>query len=355
MAPVVGLEPLRDAVFALMTAVVLLALLLLAQRTVAALLARRGQRREALLTRLVYRAVQGAAARPSDWTGISRLERRRVRGILLHLALDLRGETGEAIAGLYSQLGFLAADLERLGSSWASVRAAAAADLGLVRAAGALPLLLKRLDDTDERVRQTAVWAVGQVGGPDTLASLIILLGDSDRIVARRAEEVLGERGGEVKGAILKYACATANRSGRLAAVELIGWLRIVEGADLLLSFMSDLDPEMRVKSIKAAAAIGDPRFIEGFHQRLRDTQWEVRCQAAKALSLFGSPESVTLLEAAARDEHWWVRFYAATALAEAGPGGNEALLRATLDPLPQVRSMARYLLERGEAVPALP
>jgi hypothetical protein len=60
-------------------------------------------------------------------------------------------------------------------------------------------------------------------------------------------------------------------------------------------------------------------------------------------------------LEAAMRDEHWWVRFYAATALAEAGQAGSDALLTATLDPRPDVRTMARYLLERGEAVPALP
>jgi hypothetical protein len=55
------------------------------------------------------------------------------------------------------------------------------------------------------------------------------------------------------------------------------------------------------------------------------------------------------------RDEHWWVRFYAATALAESGSTGADALLAAMLDPRPDVRAMARYLLERGEAVPALP
>jgi hypothetical protein len=55
------------------------------------------------------------------------------------------------------------------------------------------------------------------------------------------------------------------------------------------------------------------------------------------------------------RDREWWVRFYAATALAEGGPAGAEALSTALRDPEPSVRDMARYLLERGEMVPALP
>jgi HEAT repeat protein len=225
----------------------------------------------------------------------------------------------------------------------------------LVRVPKALPALLERLTDPDDRVRQTAVWAVGQTGGQDTLATLIPLLGDADRIVARRAEEVLAERGREAKDGLLRYAGNTASRSGRLAAIELIGWLRIVEASDLLLDLMTDLDFEVRVKSVKAAAAIGDPRFVDAFRRALGDVRWEVRCQAAKGLSLFGSPESVAQLKDAMRDEHRWVRFYAATALAEAGPGGMEALMSAMLDPDQQVRTMAQYLLERGDAIPALP
>jgi HEAT repeat protein len=342
-------------VLGLLGAILLLSILLVAQRLIAALFATRGQRRDSLLTRLIYRSMQGMGNSSPEEFMIARVDRRKVRGILLRLALDLRGESGDAIAGLYARLGFLEADRKKLRSRWASTRANATADLGLVRASDALPDLLERLEDSDQRVRQTAVWAVGQVGSPATLSALIRLLGDPDRIVARRAEEVLAERGRDAKDAILTYARKTASRSGRLAALELIGWLRLAEGADLLLEFMTDLDPEVRVKSVKAAAAVGDPRFIEAFQQRLSDTRWEVRCQAAKGLSLFGSPASVSLLETALRDEHWWVRFYAATALAESGPAGNDTLMKAMLDPLPQVRNMARYLLERGDAVPALP
>lgn len=355
MVPVVALEPLRYAVVVLSGAVLLLSLFLVLERGIVAIVRVRTQRREALLTRRVHRSVQVEPGNSPGLGVLSRFDRRLVRGILLRLALDLRGESGDAIGALYRKLGFLRADLARLRSWRAISRTNAAADLGLVRISDALPALLEALNDRDVRVRQAVVWALGQVGGPDTLAVLVRLLGDPSRLVARRAQEVLAERGNETKDAILAYARKTASRAGRLAAIELLGWLRIAEGADLLLTFTSDMDPEVRVKSLKAAAAIGDPRFMEIFQRCLEDSRWEVRCQAAKGLSLFGSPDSVPGLTAALRDRHWWVRFYAATALAEVGPLGEEALHEALADPEPSVQAMARYLLERGEAVPVLP
>lgn len=355
MAPVVALEPLRICVFALVGAVVLLGLLLLLERSLAALVRIRTDRREPTLTRLVHRSLQKTPPDLSDFRRLSRFDRKVVRSILLGLAPDLRGETSEAIAALYRELGFLKKDLRRLRSWRATTRSRAAAELGVIHSPNVISDLLRALNDPDVRVRQVVVWAVGQVGGPMALASLVRLLGDPSLAVAHRTQEVLAQRGREVVEAILAYAENTSNRAGRLATIELLGWLRITAASDLLVGFMSDMDPEVRVKSVKAAAAIGDPKFLEIFHARLEDPSWPVRCQAAKGLSLFGSPQSVPLLKAALRDQQWWVRFYAATALAEVGPAGEEALSTALNDPEPSVRDMARYLRERGAMVPALP
>ena len=355
MAPVVALEPLSNAVLGLAAAVLVLAALLLVQRSVALLTRVRTARREPVLTRLVYDAVQTSPVKPAPLIKLRRFDRKLVRSILLRLALDLRGDTGEALSELYQHLGFLDRDLVRLRSWRATVRADAAADLGLIRSPRAAAALLKAIDDRDVRVRQAAVWALGQGGKPATLAGLLRLLGDRNVIVAHRAQEVLAERGREMADAILSYAESTSSRPGRLAAIQLIGWLRITTGAHLLRTFMGDMDPEIRVKSVKAAAAIGDPGFLDVFHACLDDPSWPVRCQAAKGLSLFGSPDSVPRLSRALRDQHWWVRFYAATALAEVGPAGAAALSGALADTDINVRDMARYLLGRGQAIPVLP
>jgi HEAT repeat protein len=355
MAPVVALEPLRNFVLALSVAVILLTIFILLERASATLAHARRKRREPTLTQLIYRAVQASPVDAKDFQRLSRADRQLVRSILLSLSLDLRGETAEAIADLYGKLGFLERDIARLRSRRPTVRANAAADLGLIHSPKATTALLRALQDDDVRVRQAAVWSIGQVGNRDTLTGLVGLLGDPALTVAQRTQEVLAERGREIPEAILRYAETTASRGGRLAAIELIGWLRITTGADLLLGFVGDLDPEVRVKSVKAAAAIGDPRFLDVFHTALEDPTWPVRCQAAKGLGVFGSPTSVPRLITTLRDQHWWVRLYAATALAEAGPTGEDALTAALEDSNPKVRDMARYLLERGDAVPALP
>ena len=91
MSPLIALEPLRDAVYALAGAIVLLSLALQVERAVAAFQERRAGRKEARLTKLVYRVIQGELC-IAEVAALSRLERRVARGILLRLAPDLRGE-----------------------------------------------------------------------------------------------------------------------------------------------------------------------------------------------------------------------------------------------------------------------
>jgi hypothetical protein len=349
------LEFLRSCAIALAGAVAVLSLLLLIERSIVALASRRMKGREAALAPLVYQAIQEPGEQAASLWALTGFDRQVVRGILLRLAIDLRGDTGDAIAGLYQRLGLFEADAARLRSWSVTRRARAAVDLGLIRARGALPVLLRAIEDRNTRVRQAATWAIGQVADREALIVLIRLLGDPSAAVARRAQEVLAERGREIEEALLSYAGESGNRDGRLRAIELLGWLRVAGAVELLLRLVTDPDLEIRVKAVKAAAAIGDPRFLEPFHDALEDPQWEVRCQAARGLSVLGSPLSVSRLSRALRDSQWWVRFYAAVALAEVGAVGEVALTEAVESGPPAARDMARYVLERGSAVPALP
>ncbi len=126
MSPAVALEPLRNAVLVLAGAVILLALFLLIERSAAALSNFRRSRREPILSRLLFQAVQSSPVDARNFRRLGRFDRKLVRSILLGLALDLRGDTGDAIATLYRDLGYLKKYLARL-TSWRPTRRANAA------------------------------------------------------------------------------------------------------------------------------------------------------------------------------------------------------------------------------------
>jgi HEAT repeat protein len=352
-APAYGLVLL--VVAAMATLVVLLFVMLLAQRALASLVTAHVRRREAALRPLVFAALDDPAAVGRLRGALGPFDRRVVRTMLLHLALDLRGEEARAIADLYRTLGLLDAELRGLSAWRARRRAAAAANLATLRPPGIQHRLIQALDDPDRAVRVALIRAIGEIGDRRALLALIRRLGDRSPGVVRQVEHVLIDRGREVVEAIVDYAATSTALRGRRAAVEVLGLLRTPLAADLLLQFVAHPDRELRIRAVKAAAAIGDPRFVDPFHARLADPAWAVRCQAAKGLGTLGSPTSVPLLRAALADPHWWVRFYAAVALAELGDPGLTALQAAVDDPEPLVRDMARYLVERGTLLPALP
>ncbi len=344
----------RWFVLALGVGVGLLYCFLLLQRELATLVTAYAKGREAALTPLVHRALSDPSAILELRLALHRGDHRVVREMLLHLAVDLRGEEAARIARLFRDLGLLDAEIGCLRSWRRGRRAEAAAHLGALRVPGTFRVLLPALEDRDLHVRMAGVRALGDVGTQEALAALIPVLGDASPMVSRQAQDILAERGGKVARDLRGYVRSTGNRRGRLAAVELLGWHRAPEAARLLLDLLRDADAEIRVKAVKAAAAIGDPRFLDIFHGLLTDASWEVRCHAARGLGLLGSRDSVPRLRPLLGDRHWWVRYHAAVGLAELGPEGKSALQEARGDADARVHEMARYILERG-VVPVLP
>lgn len=331
---------------------------LIFQREIITLRVAYAKRREAALTPWVHRALSGGGAGPDALQlkqVLRRSDRRVVRDVLLRLALDLRGDDAEHIARLYWRLGLLDIDLARLRSRRPGRRAAASANLETLAIPGTLRFLLPLLEDRDTHARMAAVRAAGRIGSRDALAALVPRLGDPSPSVARQAQDILAESGRVVADEIRTYLRATDSRRAQCAAVELLGWFRAPESVDLLLDLVGARDAELRIKAVKAAAAIGDPRFLESFHALLADPRWEVRAQAAKGLGALGSPASIPALQALLADPQWWVRYSAALALAELGAAGEVALEDALADPRPIVRDIPRYVLERRNAMPARP
>jgi HEAT repeat protein len=330
-------------------------MLMIAQRVFASLVSGYARRRERVLMPWLLRALESPDAIPPLRRVLRHFDRLIVRTVLLRLALDLRGEESRAIAELYRELGLLDDELRALSAWRAGRRAAAASNLATLRMPRIQRQLVRALDDPERRVRIALIRALGEIGDRQALLELIPRLGEKRPTVVRQVEQVLVDRGREVVPEIVAYAATTSKLRGRRAAVEVLGLLRAPAASDLLLELVRDGDRELRIRSVKAAAAIGDPRFLGAFHELLADPIWEVRCQAAKGLGVLGSRTSVETLRVALADSHWWVRFYAAVALAEMGDAGHAALEAATEDAEPLVRDMARYLVARGPMLPVLP
>jgi HEAT repeat protein len=352
-------EPAHSLVLLVVAAmaafVALIFVVMMVQRALASVLTAHARRREAVLSPLLLQALEIPGALIELRRAIRPFDRLVLRTMLLRLALDLRGDEARAIADLYRELGLLDVELQALSAWRARRRAAAAANLATLRMPRTQRHLVRALDDPNRRVRIALIRAIGEIGDRRALAALIRRLGERSQAVVRQVEQVLIERGREVVPEIVAYAERTPQLPGRRAAVEVLGFLRTPLAAGLLLELVRHPDRELRIRAVKAAAAIGDPRFLEAFHELLADPSWAVRCQAAKGLGGLGSPTSVPLLRAALGDDHWWVRFYAAVALAELGEAGEAALREATADPEPTVRDMARYLVARGALLPVLP
>jgi HEAT repeat protein len=352
---VIPYELILAFVLALTVGVGLLFCFLLLQREVMTVFGAYTRRREAVLTPLIHRALSDPASVLTLRLALRRGDARIVREILLHLALDLRGEEAVRIARLFRELGLLDIEIRRLRSWLRSRRVAAAETLGTLRVPGTFGALLPALGDRHPQVRIAAVRALGDLGTREALAAIIPVLGDPSITVARQTQDILAERGQKVAREIRAYLRSPGgNRRGRLAAVELLGWHKAPEAGRLLLELLADADDEMRVKAVKAAALIGDPRFLETFHARTVDPSWEVRCHAARGLGLLGSPDSIPRLRPLLNDRHWWVRYHAAVALAELGAEGKTTLEEARSDPDARANGMARYILERS-VVPVLP
>jgi HEAT repeat protein len=349
---------LYAALVAIVTGLLLLAAFLtsamLLRHVLISVRLRRCARRTEVLLPLVCQAVDDPEKQSALLSRVRRSDRRPVLlPLLIQLALDLRGEERERVAELADLTGIARVERRRLRSPRMLERAAAAKNLGLLRAREALPDLLRHIErDRRRPVRLASAWALGEIGGPAAVRGLLGRLDDPAPGVVRRVQEVLLDTAPDAVHEIVRHARGTRSRAALCAAVELLGALRDPAASELLLELVDTPDAELRTKVTKAAAAIGDPRFAEVFRRLIKDPAWPVRCQAATGLGATGASGAIAELREAMADEAWWVRFNAASSLAELGTAGRSALAEATTDAEPRRREVARYVLHRTGRVP---
>ena len=295
-------------------------------RTVGARRARRRSATEAAVEPLALALLEGEEVD----TALDRRQAAALEGLLLRYAGQLAGPTRGRIAGKLEAAGVVDRELRALGARRATVRARAAAALGVLGAARAAPALIEALTDDDGDVRAAAVRALASLGDEQAVAPIV------EVIAARIVPHAIGA------DALLRLGSTAHEALVELAAAD---------------------DPHIRAVAIEALglAGNGSPRVVARIHSGFNDPAAAVRAEAARALGRIGAEGAAPALVALLRDRMPIVRAAAAGALGVIGErSAFEALLEAASGRDFEVgtaaaRALARLDFARAESLADAP
>lgn len=217
----------------------------------------------------------------------------------------------------------IAALIERLKDTDATVRRAAANSLGNLRSRTAVPALIAAMADRNKEVRRAVCEALGNIRDARAVAALSRALNDDDPEVRNHALDALGE----------------------FTETEEISVQQIAPSAQ-------DARADTRAKAAEMLGEIGDRSAIPILQRLLKDTSADVRRQAVEALGKMKDSGSGSAMLALVKDPVADVRRAALEALCELKvviPTGDLNALLA--DASPEVRATA---LEYVKEQPAL-
>lgn len=218
------------------------------------------------------------------------------------------------------------------------VRAAVAAEWGLLGNRVAIPLLKRAIRDPKSDVRAAAAVSLRQLGDIQGLTALI------DETKAAAVSGPAGSPAEELR--------RMAGNAARARATSKLGEIGGEAALEALTNLLSDPSGEVRDAAAVALARLG--RFEPGpFLDALKDPDEGVRASAAKSLGLIGRAGVDPLRRALSSDSSTDVRAEAAAALGSfrSDPASLKLLTQALQDKNVRVRRAAlRALARRDEA-----
>jgi hypothetical protein len=135
---------------------------------------------------------------------------------------------------------------------------------------------------------------------------------------------------------------------GRYAFIDMIGIRRRQHEGEFLEYLLTADEPEIRIRSLKALAAMGCLLGKDELERHLHSPHWQERLMAAKLCGSIKAEQYVPLLIKLLCDVSFPVRAQAAEALARM-PHGKEILKKAAVSASDRyARDMAQQWLERG-------
>lgn len=236
------------------------------------------------------------------------------RRVLLSTASRFSGSDRNVLVGLYSDLGFLEADLKMMGSFFWWKRLAAIIRLESVRPNQAISSLLKAVEDKNELVAVAAMRALSTLSFPGKASQILDAL--SRRAPYRKDVfvDILNNLGLDHVDEIIDYLLTCYDPYIAGICISVLGHLRVDRSAEVLLGFTSSSDNEVSKEAVVALGRIKNPRALPYLRDLLKHPSMKVRAAAVEALSRMQDYDSLSSIMRMKSEESVDVRravFYA--------------------------------------------
>ena len=214
----------------------------------------------------------------------------------------------------------VAALIERLGDTNASVRRAAASSLGNLKARKAVPTLITTLADKNREVRAAAADALGNIEDDRAIAPLLKVIGDESPEVRERALDALGRFEHDVPAAPIIAVLSDPRPNIRQRAADILGNIGDRSAVAPLVKLLKDPQADVRREALHALERIKDPSVASAVLPMLGDENADVRGTALGTLRELRVPIAEATLMKALEDASHDVRQRAVEVVKDQAP-----------------------------------
>jgi hypothetical protein len=287
---------------------------------------------------------------PAPFMNFSRAERQMFIPFLLRVLAVLSGREGTAVRQLYHMARLSRGLSRRLRSRWPRERALAALEVGTFQVEEHFPRLLVLLQDPVPFVAHTAARGLANSRRLEFASPVLDWVLSQDSFQLERQLWILEGFGPGLLTWLELRMQGRPHPDERewVMFAKLAASYRSVPQPSRLVDMLHFPDPELRILSVKALAALDYAEALPGVWPLVADPDWVLRSQAATALGILAGPRAVPSLVELMADPVFEVRRHAAQALYRLGAAGAQALRGVAEDPAadPFARDLARERLQ---------
>lgn len=255
---------------------------------------------------------------------------------VLSLIAVLKGDARDRLVGLLEDWGYIGYLIRRSRTKNTARRLRCMMQLGgthSLRAVARLTAVL--LHDRSPEVRIVAAEALGAIGHPPSVHVLLDAARSPTRFQELRLASVLSGMGTTALPALTRFLSENDTRLVSLA-LDILTDIGAVTDPAPVIALLAHRSPEVRARAATLLGIAGIVEAIPALVFASRDSIWFVRLRIVKALAAIGLPDDAQVRAACFAalihllyDDTWHVRRHAAAALAAAGPQGRDILTDA--------------------------